>query len=125
MRDMNIGLPLVDCCRVKAVKVLVNGLPLWHGAQVTVDTTLVASPPGRCTPATGWFGVGLASASLDSHNAGVKRREKNARCLAMERRDLGPRRPPFLPGGRPPTVSGGWCTRVGRCPAVQACRVML
>ena len=38
LRNMNIGLPLADCRRVE---VLANGLPLWQGAQVAVDTTSV------------------------------------------------------------------------------------
>ena len=38
LRDMNSGLPLADCRRVE---VLANGLPLWQGAQVAVNTALV------------------------------------------------------------------------------------
>ena len=38
LRDMNVGLPLAESRRID---VLANGLPLWHGAQVAVDTTLV------------------------------------------------------------------------------------
>ena len=38
LRDMTVGLPLADSRRID---VLANGLPLWRGAQVAVDTTLV------------------------------------------------------------------------------------
>ena len=38
LQDMNMGLPLADSRRIEA---LANGLPLWQGAQVAVDTALV------------------------------------------------------------------------------------
>ena len=36
--DMNIDVPVVDDRRIEVVA---NGLPLWHGAQLAVDATLV------------------------------------------------------------------------------------
>ena len=38
LRDMNVGVPLADSRRIE---MLATGLPLWQGAQVAVDTTLV------------------------------------------------------------------------------------
>ena len=43
LRDMNLDVPLADARRIE---VLANGLPLYQGAQVAVDTTLV-SPVSR------------------------------------------------------------------------------
>ena len=43
LNQMNLPHPPQDS---RAIEVLVNGLPLWHGAQVAVDATLV-SPVGR------------------------------------------------------------------------------
>ena len=43
LRDMNVDVPLADSRRIE---VLANGLPLWQGAQVAVDTTFV-SPVSR------------------------------------------------------------------------------
>ena len=43
LRDMNVDVPLADSRRIE---VLANGLPLWQGAQVAVDTTCV-SPVSR------------------------------------------------------------------------------
>ena len=43
LRDMNVDIPLADSRRLE---VLANGLPLWQGAQVAVDTTFV-SPVSR------------------------------------------------------------------------------
>ena len=43
LRDMNFDVPLADSRRIE---VLANGLPLWQGAQVAVDTTFV-SPISR------------------------------------------------------------------------------
>ena len=37
--DMNIDVPVVDDRRINVVA---NGLPLWHGAQLAVDATLVS-----------------------------------------------------------------------------------
>ena len=42
-RDMNVDVPLAGSRRIE---VLANGLPLWQGAQVAVDTTFV-SPVSR------------------------------------------------------------------------------
>ena len=42
-RDMNVDVPLADSRRIE---ILANGLPLWQGAQVAVDTTFV-SPVSR------------------------------------------------------------------------------
>ena len=42
-RDMNVDVPLADSRRIE---VLANGLPMWQGAQVVVDTTFV-SPVSR------------------------------------------------------------------------------
>ena len=39
LRDMNVDGPLTDGRRIE---VLANGLPIWQGAQVAVDTTLVS-----------------------------------------------------------------------------------
>ena len=39
LRDMNVDVPLADSRRIE---VLANGLPLWQGAQVAVDTTSVS-----------------------------------------------------------------------------------
>ena len=46
LRDMNLGVPVHDARRIEVVA---NGLPLWRGAQVAVDTTLVSpcGPPGK------------------------------------------------------------------------------
>ena len=41
--DMNLDVPLQDARRIEVV---CNALPLWHGEQLAVDTTLV-SPLGR------------------------------------------------------------------------------
>ena len=35
---MNIDVPIADA---RQIEVVANGLPLWHGAQLAVDTTLV------------------------------------------------------------------------------------
>ncbi len=35
---MNIGVPVADA---RLIEVVANNLPLWHGAQLAVDTTLV------------------------------------------------------------------------------------
>ena len=40
---MNVDVPLADSRRIE---VLANGIPLWQGAQVAVDTTCV-SPVSR------------------------------------------------------------------------------
>ena len=39
LRDMNLDEPITD---ERRIEVVANGLPLWHGAQVAVDTTLVS-----------------------------------------------------------------------------------
>ena len=39
LRDMNVDVPLADSRRIEG---LANGLPLWQGAQVAVDTTFVS-----------------------------------------------------------------------------------
>ena len=39
LRDMNLETPVTD---ERRIEVVANGLPLWHGAQVAVDTTLVS-----------------------------------------------------------------------------------
>ena len=35
---MNVGVPIADA---RQIEVVANNLPLWHGAQLAVDTTLV------------------------------------------------------------------------------------
>ena len=37
-RDMNFDVPVADS---RHIEVVANGLPLWQGAQVAVDTTFV------------------------------------------------------------------------------------
>ena len=44
LRDLNVDVPATDGRRIEVVA---NGLPLWRGAQIAVDTTLV-SPLQRC-----------------------------------------------------------------------------
>ena len=39
LRDMNLDLPASDARRIEVVA---NGLPIWRGVQVAVDTTLVS-----------------------------------------------------------------------------------
>ena len=48
---MNLDVPIHDGRRIKF---LYNGLPLWHGAQLAVDATLVSpvSRDGRPHPGT-------------------------------------------------------------------------
>ncbi len=43
LADMNLDLPVADN---RQIEVVANGLPLWHGAQLAVDATLVC-PVGR------------------------------------------------------------------------------
>ena len=43
LADMNLDLPVAD---QRQIEVVANGLPLWHGAQLAVDATLVC-PVGR------------------------------------------------------------------------------
>lgn len=43
LSQMNLDIPGADA---RQIEVLANGLPLWHGSQLAVDTTLV-SPLGR------------------------------------------------------------------------------
>ena len=37
--DMNLDVPVIDARRVEVVA---NGLPLWHGAQLGIDATIVS-----------------------------------------------------------------------------------
>ena len=60
LRDMNIDVPLADSRRIE---VLANGLPLWQGAQVAVDTTFV-------NPVL-WDGSGCAGADRVPGKAAV------------------------------------------------------
>jgi hypothetical protein len=39
LRDMNLPCPPPDA---RAIEVLVSGVPLWHGAQIAIDATLVS-----------------------------------------------------------------------------------
>ena len=39
LRDLNLDAPVADARRIEVVA---NGLPLWHGVQLAVDTTLVS-----------------------------------------------------------------------------------
>ena len=39
LRDLNLDVPPTHCRRIEVVA---NGLPLWQGAQIAVDTTLVS-----------------------------------------------------------------------------------
>ena len=43
LSHMNLHVPVADA---RQIEVMANGLPLWHGSQLAVDTTLV-SPLGR------------------------------------------------------------------------------
>ena len=61
--DMNIDVPVSDARRIEVV---CNGLPLWHGAQLAVDATLVSplAHDGSPQPATdAQPGVSLAGAA--------------------------------------------------------------
>ena len=61
--DMNIDVPVSDARRIEVV---CNGLPLWHGAQLAVDATLVSplTRKGQPQPAAdAQPGVALARAA--------------------------------------------------------------
>ena len=61
--DMNIDVPVSDARRIEVV---CNGLPLWHGAQLAVDATLVSplTREGQPQPAAdAQPGVALARAA--------------------------------------------------------------
>ena len=47
LRDMNLDVPVLDGRRIEVVA---NGLPIWHGAQLAVDTTLVSPIRGDGRP---------------------------------------------------------------------------
>ena len=43
VRDLNVAVSRLDDRRIE---VIANGLPLWNGAQLAVDTTIVSARPG-------------------------------------------------------------------------------
>ena len=71
LRDRNLDVPLADARRIE---VLANGLPLYQGAQVAVDTTLV-SPVSRDGAAPGrfffFFGFRRCAAEAPGHVPGA------------------------------------------------------
>ena len=79
MRDMNLlGISGHDS---RQIEVVANGLPLWHGAQLAVDTTMVSPVRRDGTPQPGagtGDGVQLAEAR--------RRKERKYRELLQERR---------------------------------------
>ena len=50
LADMNLPVPVADARRIEIV---CNGLPLWHGAQLVVDTTCVSPVTRSGEPRTG------------------------------------------------------------------------
>ena len=50
LADMNLPVPVADARRIEIV---CNGLPLWHGAQLAVDTTCVSPVPRSGEPRPG------------------------------------------------------------------------
>ena len=62
LRDLNLDVPATDGRRIEVVA---NGLPLWQGAQIAVETTLVfprrAGAIGRGCAARSRSGVGGAA----------------------------------------------------------------
>ena len=109
--DMNIDVPVGDARRIEVV---CNGLPLWHGAQLAVDATLVSplTRDGQPQPAANAQpGVALARAEQR------KRRHTYPELLRA-------RRCPFvvfgIETGVPPTSRAGprcqrTCRRVPHC----------
>ena len=55
---MNLDVPIHDARRIEVV---CNGLPLWHGAQLAVDATLVS--PFSAAGGAAWSCLGLRSAA--------------------------------------------------------------
>ena len=79
LRDMNLDVPLADARRIE---VLANGLPLYQGAQVAVDTTLV-SPVSRDGTARARADREPGAAASDA--ARRKRQETYPEILAARR----------------------------------------
>jgi hypothetical protein len=44
LADMNLDVPVGD---ERRIEVVANGLPLWHGAQLAIDATIVSPVTGR------------------------------------------------------------------------------
>ena len=67
LRDLNLDVPATDG---RKMEVVANGLPLWQGAQVAVDTTLVNSLQRDGQPRPGADarpGLALAQAAARKH----------------------------------------------------------
>ena len=75
-----LNIPAVNHMDDRAIEVIANGLPLWQGSQLAVDTTLV-SPPHKCSRTTA--------------ERGQVRRDSLARCTPNKRTHL-----PRIGGGR-------------------------
>ena len=113
LRDVNVGLPLADSRRIE---VLANGLPLWQGAEVAVDTTLVCplTCSGETRPGTEREpGLALQTA------ANRKRRAVYPELLAAKRCELCPAAYPRR-GGRERQTA--WKPLVGGPDGTMTCR---
>jgi hypothetical protein len=79
LRDMNVDVPVSDN---RQIEVVANGLPLWGGAQVAVETTLVSPVLGDGAPHPG----ADQRAGIPCESAIRDKRERNYRELIRARR---------------------------------------
>ena len=91
--DMNIDVPVSDARRIEVVA---NGLPLWHGAQLAIDATVVSpvtrtgsARPGRGHPprVQRWSGM-LAVAAMRAYAASLLELPPAGACVAGEAPEL-------------------------------------
>ena len=83
LRDMNLDTPVTDA---RQIEVVANGLPMWNGAQVAVDTTMGSpvSADGSARPsAAGQPGVPCRSAIRDKRERKYRELLAAGRCRLM------------------------------------------
>ena len=138
---MNIDVPVHDARRIEVV---CNGLPLWHGAQLAVDATLVSPVTRDGRPHDGVTTRVVPSAMPRDANAGKRTPRLTAAaavawsCLVSRLEDVGLRSSPLewphlrsgaacarchFPGAPPPV--GAWCCWPAASSARAPCRCSL
>ena len=115
-RLANLNIPAVQRIDDRTIEVIANGLPLWHGSQLAIDTTLVSPLTAAGKPPEGWTVCSSGTAHSTTKQTAHIPRVTGLRQVPAGGHGNGGRRPMESGIGRIPPPPGATQSPLSSCP---------